>query len=167
MQEKPMQQRALLIEPSAHMAGLVAVMLRSLGIKEIDTAASLDQAAVALGRRRFDLVLLDGDIGASDGFEFMRALRQNAEHPNRHVPIIMMASAPGAAMIGAARDAGVNEFLRKPFSSEHIKMRLDTINRGNRAFVETSAYAGPDRRRRRVAVKTQRRASDAGDPPAA
>jgi DNA-binding response OmpR family regulator len=163
MQEQPKQQRALIIEPAAHMATLVAVMLRAIGVKSIDTASTLAQAALSLKRFAYDLVLLDGDVGASDGFEFMRTLRQSGEHPNRHVPIIMMASAPGAAMITAARDAGVNEFLRKPFSSEHIKMRLDSINRGNRGFVETAAYSGPDRRRRRVAVKTQRRASDGGD----
>ncbi len=162
-----MQQRALLIEPSAHMAGLVAVMLRSLGIKTIDTVQTLAQAAMSLGRTSYDLVMLDGDAGAADGFEFMRALRNNVDHANRHVPIIMMASAPGAAMITAARDAGVNEFLRKPFSSEHIRMRLDSINRGNRAFVEAEGYAGPDRRRKRVAVKSPRRASDGEGKPAA
>ena len=95
-----------------------------------------------------------------EGFDMIRALRHLPDHPNRETPIFMMAAAPDAKMIAAARDAGVTEFLKKPFSAEHIQLRLDGLKKAPRAFVEGTSYAGPDRRRRAVGGATRRRASD-------
>ena len=90
----------------------------------------------------------------------IRALRHVAGHPNRATPSFMMAAAPDARMIAAARDAGVTEFLKKPFSAEHIQLRLAGLKQAPRAFVEAGTYTGPDRRRRTVNSPTRRRASD-------
>ena len=70
-----------------------------------------------------------------------------------------MATAPNAEMIAAARDAGVTEFLRKPFAPQHIALRLESLRKAPRPFVEAESYAGPDRRRR-VADAPKRRATD-------
>ncbi|MEO6014039.1 MAG: response regulator [Devosia sp.] len=152
--------RVLVADPSSHMATLVAQMLHSLKIRAVDATMDLDRTAADLGRRAYDLVLLDEQLGGPAGFDFIRSLRKAGDHPNRLTPIIMMAAAPDARMIAAARDAGVNEFLRKPFSAEHIRLRFDTVRNTPRPFVEADAYAGPDRRRKRVAGKDKRRASD-------
>lgn len=151
---------ALVADPSSHMAALVAVMLRSIKIRTIDATVDLPHTAAELGRQQYGLILLDEQLGGKEGFEMIRTLRKLATHPNRETPIIMMASAPDARMIAAARDAGVTEFLRKPFSAEHIKLRLEALKKAPRAFVEGEAYTGPDRRRRSVAGTTRRRAAD-------
>ena len=155
--------RALIADPSPHMADLVVLMLRSLGIRFVDSVRSLPDAAARLAGHRYGLMLLDADLGIADRFQALRALRQTADHPNRHIPVIMMAASPDAATVAAARDAGVDEFLRKPFSAEHIKLRLDAIRSGSRQFVETEVYNGPDRRRRTAPGAKRRRASDTPD----
>lgn len=152
--------RALIADPSTHMAGLVTLMLHSLKIRGVDEAGDARQAAALLARRPYNLLLLDDALGSAEDFALVRTLRQAADHPNRTVPIIMMASAPEAGLIVRARDAGVTEFLRKPFSAQHIQMRLDTIRNAPREFIEAKGYAGPDRRRQDVAGKPHRRASD-------
>jgi two-component system chemotaxis response regulator CheY len=151
---------ALVADPSSHMAALVAVMLRSLKVKTIDATVDLPHTAAELGRQQYGLILLDEQLGGKEGFEMIRALRKLDNHPNRETPIIMMAAAPDAKMIAVARDAGVTEFLRKPFSAEHIKLRLEALKKAPRAFVEAEAYTGPDRRRRTVPGATRRRAAD-------
>jgi CheY-like chemotaxis protein len=98
---------ALVADPSSHMAALVAVMLRSLKVKTIDATVDLPHTAAELGRQQYGLILLDEQLGGKEGFEMIRALRKLGNHPNRETPIIMMASAPDAKMIAAARDAGV------------------------------------------------------------
>jgi len=50
--------------------------------------------------------------------------------------------------IKRARDAGVTEFLRKPFSAQHVESRPKTIPGAPREFISATAYTGPDRRRR-------------------
>jgi DNA-binding response OmpR family regulator len=159
---QPVALRALVADPSSHMAALVAQMLHSLRIRSVDATVNLDHTATELGRRPYDLVLLDEQLGGSSGFDMIRSIRQTADHPNRATPIIMMASAPDAKMIAAARDAGVTEFLRKPFSAEHVRLRLEAIRSAPRGFVEAKSYVGPDRRRKRLASGQQRRAGDAG-----
>ena len=152
--------KALVADPSSHMAALVAVMLRSLGIRAVDATLDLPHTALHLVRNAYSLVLIDEQLGRRDSFEMIRALRQLETHPNRETPIFMMAAAPDAPMIAAARDAGVTEFLRKPFSAEHIQLRLDGLENAPRPFVEANTYAGPDRRRRTVSGAAARRAAD-------
>lgn len=159
MSDKP-ELRTLVADPSPHMAGLVKLMLHSLKIKSVDETADRSHTERALRQRAYDLVLIDAGLGAEDNFGLVHELRTAADHPNRHVPIIMMASAPSAALIVAARDAGVTEFLRKPFSAQHIQLRLDAIQNTPREFVAGETYVGPDRRRRAVSVARPRRASD-------
>jgi two-component system chemotaxis response regulator CheY len=160
MAKKSVALPALVADPSSHMATLVAVMLRSLGIRSIDATVDLPHTATELARRPYRLILIDEHLGGREGFDMIRALRQLDIHPNRETPIFMMAAAPDAKMIAAARDAGVTEFLKKPFSAEHIKLRLDGLAKAPRTFVEAEAYMGPDRRRRRRAVAAGRRAGD-------
>ena len=151
---------ALVADPSSHMASLVAVMLRTLKIRTVDATVDLPHTAAQLSHHQYGLILIDEQLGGREGFEMIRALRQLGTHPNRETPIFMMAAAPDAKMIAAARDAGVTEFLRKPFSAEHIKLRLDGLKKAPRTFVEGQSYTGPDRRRRTVAGAAARRAAD-------
>ena len=50
-----------------------------------------------------------------------------------------------------ARDAGVNQFIKKPMSPKVLGMRIEALMATPQAFVATEAYAGPDRRRRDAA----------------
>lgn len=152
--------RTLIADPSTHMAGLVTLMLHSLKLRAVDEVGDAKHAAEFLGRRPYDLMLIDDQLGAEENFALIRGLRTTLDNPNRTMPIIMMASAPEAGLILKARDAGVTEFLRKPFSAQHIQMRLDTIRNAPREFIEAKGYAGPDRRRHEVEGTPHRRASD-------
>ena len=148
----------LIIDPQANMAALVAGMLRSLGRRDIRELTDPSLAQTALQRRPFDIIIVDDGIAKPDAVELVRRLRANADCLNRLTPVIMLSAAPDAARIAAARDAGVTEFLRKPFATAHLKSRLDTIAGNPRPFIEAERYAGPDRRRKTVAVgKADRR----------
>ena len=155
--------RTLVVEPSAHMADLVGLMLRSLGIRSVDSVRTLGDAVSRHSTNTYGLVLIEAELCNADQFQALRSLRQAVDHPNRHVPVIMMAASPDVSTVARARDAGINEFLRKPFSAEHIKLRLDSIQAGTRSFVETEVYSGPDRRRRTGPGNKRRRATDSSD----
>lgn len=156
----------LVADRSQHMAALVSVMLRSLGRRDIREAYDANKAMIELKRRIFDVLIIDDDLEGMDGVAFTRKLRACGDCQNRYIPIIMISAAPDAKRIANARDAGVTEFLRKPFAANHLQTRLTSIEAHPRTFIEASAYRGPDRRRKTVEVGTQERRAAAEIPKA-
>jgi Response regulator containing a CheY-like receiver domain and a GGDEF domain len=152
----------LIVDPLPNMAALVATMLRGIGRRDIRESYTAQQAMAELRRRAFEVLVIDDHLADIDAVDFVRRLRASTDCQNRYIPIVMMAAAPGAARIAAARDAGVTEFLRKPFAASHLQSRLDNIEANPRGFIETGNYMGPDRRRRTVETGTERRALDKG-----
>jgi len=151
----------LVVDPSAHMAAVVAQMLRHLKVSRVDEALDADRAALLLQSHRYGAIIMNDALMPIDGVALVQALRRAAAGLNRDTPVVMMASAPDATRIAEARDAGITEFLRKPFAAKDVGERLAAVLAAPRRFVETDSYAGPDRRRKRVAVaREQRRRSD-------
>lgn len=147
----------LVCDPSPHMYTLIGQMLRHIKVHAIEDAETSNAATSALTNRKFGLVMIDDGLGPTDAVDLVRALRTHEGGPNRETPVIMMSSAPDAARIVAARDAGVTEFLRKPFAAAHVEMRLKSIFGAPRNFVEGGGYQGPDRRRREARFDGQDR----------
>ena len=150
----------LVADHSPHMAALVGVMLRSLGRKDIRETYDASRTLTELNRRAFDVLIIDDALDSMDGVALTRKLRASLDCQNRHIPIIMMSAAPDAKRIADARDAGVTEFLRKPFAANHLQTRLTSIENNPRGFIEAAQYKGPDRRRKVINVGDERRESD-------
>lgn len=143
----------LVCDPNQHMASLIGQMLRHLKVHAVEEVQSSTAALGSLTNRKFGVILLDDELGPADSVEMIRALRANESNVNRTTPVVMMSSSPEASRILAARDAGVTEFLRKPFAAIHVESRLNSIFGAPREFVEGGGYQGPDRRRRRAEFK--------------
>jgi CheY-like chemotaxis protein len=147
----------LVADPSPHMASLISVMLRSLGRRDIRETHDATRTMAELKRRVFDVLIIDDDLDGMDGVGFTRKLRACIDCQNRYIPVIMTSAAPDAKRIAEARDAGVTEFLRKPFAANHLQTRLTSIDANPRTFIEAAQYKGPDRRRKTVDVAGKER----------
>jgi DNA-binding response OmpR family regulator len=148
----------LVVDPSPHMTSLVAQMLRHLKARRVDEAQDSDRATALLQSHRFGAIVMNDGLLPMNGLALVRALRQAPAGLNRDTPVVMMSAEPDAEEIAAARDAGVTEFLRKPFAARHLETRLNAMLTAPRPFVEGGGFAGPDRRRKRTGYKgTDRR----------
>jgi DNA-binding response OmpR family regulator len=78
--------------------------------------------------------------------QLTRELRRS-DLVSRKAPVVMLATDPTERQIMAARDAGVHEVLRKPFTLSDLLLRVDTVLNKKRDWVEGMGYVGPDRRR--------------------
>jgi response regulator RpfG family c-di-GMP phosphodiesterase len=96
-----------------------------------------------------------------DGAAFTRQLRRS-DLPCRKAPVIMISAEATAALIIGARDAGMHEFLRKPFTLGDLVKRLEAVAVRPRDWIEGINYIGPDRRRFNSAAysRTLRRRMD-------
>lgn len=144
----PTDLKVMVVDPVPAMAQLATGMLRAIGVRKIQETNTAAATMKDLTHREFDVLLLDDSLKDVDAVKFVSQLRACAECTNRDIPIIMMAAAPGAKRIASARDAGVTEFLRKPFAPTHLEQRLLSILAAPREFITAETYAGPDRRRR-------------------
>ena len=147
----------LIADPSANMVSLIGGMLRGIGRRDYREANDAQTAMDELTSRQFDGLVIDDGLDGLDGVELVRQLRASVDSPNRYLPVVMISAAPDARRIAEARDAGVTEFLRKPFAATHLQSRLTSIEANPRGFIEAREYKGPDRRRKTVDVGTNER----------
>lgn len=88
--------------------------------------------AVAKLRLRPELVLLDADMPGMDGFDVARAVRRDEEAYD--VPIVMVTGLDGVQDRIRAFEAGVNDFIEKPFDVVELHLRTEAQLRLKRAF---------------------------------
>jgi CheY-like chemotaxis protein len=77
------------------------------------------QAVEAVGRERFDLVLMDLHMPELDGFVATAAIRQ-AEGGRRRVPIVALTADALAGDAEKSRAAGMDDHLSKPLTRERL-----------------------------------------------
>src|SRR6185369_9780038 len=104
----------LLVEDNAVNQLVGVTMLRKLGY-QVELAASGEEAIEALGKRRFDLVLMDIQMPGMDGHQTTVLIRdQQSAVIDHHIPVIAMT----ANVLPGDREAcllsGMNDFISKP-----------------------------------------------------
>ncbi len=143
---EPVVRRVLIVDPNAHAARLIAELMKTLGTREVvieSEARPAMRAAAALDPGLIFTERLGPDL---DGEEFARAVRRS-DMSCRRAPIIMVTAEATASSIKGARDVGVHEYLRKPFTSADLMKRIENVALKPRNWIEGVAYVGPDRRR--------------------
>jgi CheY-like chemotaxis protein len=96
---------------------------------------------------KIDILIIDWQLKTLDGIDLAVHLRQSLDSPNRMIPIIMLTAHNDRVDIEKARDAGISEYLVKPFSSKTLLERLYAVVEEPRSFILCKSFVGPDRRR--------------------
>lgn len=139
----------LVVEDTQPMQKLLVSVLEALGIKNVETATNGDDAFRYFCLRKHDIVLSDWSMDPIDGIELTRMIRKHPMSPNKLAPVILITGYSAWSRVEEARDAGVTEFLVKPFTAHDIARRITHVINRPRDFIETQDFFGPDRRRRR------------------
>ena len=143
----PMLQKVLIVDPQPASAKLLAELLRNLSCGgQHWQAPSTRKGLAAVAQVEPQLVFVELSSGDVDGLEFTRKLRRS-DLAARQVPVIMVTATATAGAIVKARDAGVHEFLRKPYTAKDLLRRLEAVCLHPRDWIEAVSYVGPDRRR--------------------
>lgn len=99
-------------------------------IGQIFEAADGSQALEILGGNRVDLVFADINMPVMDGVEMIRSMRQNGLLAA--IPVVIISTEGSQKRISSLMDAGVKDFLRKPFTPEQIRAVIDAHLGGGR-----------------------------------
>ena len=143
---EPVVKRVLIVDPNPHAARLLTDIMKGLGARDIVVQLEEKRALKAAEELEPGIVFTERTGDGLDGESLARALRRS--HMNcRRAPIIMVTAEATARTILGARDSGVHEFLRKPFTSADLFKRVENVALKPRDWVEAVGYVGPDRRR--------------------
>ena len=162
----PLLGRVLIVDPAPASARMLAELLQNIGLGQVWTAATTGQGLRLAEDGNPQLIFTEYACDGVDGIEFTRRLRRGGL-PCRKAPVIMVTAQATPASIIGARDAGVHEFLRKPFTIKDLMRRLEAVAVKPRDWIEAVGYVGPDRRRFNSGDYKgvrRRRADEGGDP---
>lgn len=116
--------RFLVVDDSATMRRIVVNSLKRIGFEECIEAGD---GAEAL--ERFDssveFVITDWNMPTMTGLEFVRALR--ARPDGKSVPVLMVTTRSVREDIVQAAQAGVNNYVVKPFTPQVLKEKIDQV----------------------------------------
>lgn len=152
----------LVVDDNQAVLDLTGALLTNFNCRHIHAASDIDEAYNIFQTHDIDIVITDWQIPGGDGLALTKRIRTDETSVNPYVPILFMTAYGSGALVAKARDAGVTEFLSKPFAAEDLYNRLTHIIHSPRNFVMAEGFCGPDRRRRSAEIgKTaQRRYSD-------
>ncbi|WP_175489101.1 hybrid sensor histidine kinase/response regulator [Lysobacter sp. cf310] len=113
--------RILVVDDQAANLRVVGTLLQRQGY-EVIPASSGDEALARYAESEPDLILLDVMMPGMDGFEVMEALR--AQAPLK-VPVVFVTAAHDRDLLLRAFDAGVVDYVTKPFLPEELLARVN------------------------------------------
>jgi two-component system phosphate regulon response regulator PhoB len=118
--------RILVVEDEPAIAELMSLNLRHAG-HEVTLAASAEAAMAAVDGQLPDLVVLDWMLPGQSGLALAR--RWRADERTRALPIIMLTARSEEADKLAGLEAGADDYLTKPFSTNELMARIKTVLR--------------------------------------
>ena len=118
--------QVLVVEDEAAIAELIALNLHHAGY-EVTVAATAEQAQAAIDGVLPDLVLLDWMLPGQSGLALARRWRSEAR--TRELPIIMLTARAAESDKISGLDAGADDYLTKPFSTNELMARIRAVLR--------------------------------------
>lgn len=143
--------KVLVVEDNVPMLEICKALLMTFGIGDVLTAQNGDEGFARFCKENPDFVLADWMMSPMDGISLTRRIRNDPSSPNHFVPIILMTGFSEKKRVIQARDAGVTEFLVKPFNARDLYKRVAQLIERPRQFVRCEDFFGPDRRRKPLA----------------
>lgn len=112
--------RILIVDDQQADVELLAALLAAEGYRAVSSTTAPASVCTLHRAHAYDLVLLDLQMPAMDGFRVMEALQ--AGSPDGYLPVIVLTSQAGHTL--RALDAGARDFISKPFDLLEVRTRI-------------------------------------------
>jgi two-component system chemotaxis response regulator CheY len=121
----------LVVDDYTTMVRIIRNLLRQLGFADIDDAPDGAAALAKMHSKRYGLVICDWNMEPMTGFELLREMRADPELGE--TPFIMVTAESKTENVIAARKAGVNNYIVKPFNAQTLKAKIEAVFAKNEA----------------------------------
>jgi len=115
----------LVVDDYSTMVRIIRNLLRQLGFADVDDAPDGAAALAKMHAKRCGLVISDWNMEPMTGFDLLRQVRGDPELGE--TPFIMVTAESRTENVIAARKAGVNNYIVKPFNAQTLKSKIEAV----------------------------------------
>lgn len=122
MSELDLSIKVLVVDDMSTMRLIVKNVLKQIGYTDIETAENGEEGLKILRVGGFGLVVSDWQMPVMTGLDMLRAIRADPEL--KHLPVLMVTAEAEKENIIEVVQAGVNNYVVKPFTAEALQEKL-------------------------------------------
>ena len=115
----------LVVDDYGTMIRIIRNLLRQLGFQDVDDALDGSIALTKMQNKKYGLVISDWNMEPMTGFELLKRVRSD---PNlSETPFIMVTAESKTENVIAAKQAGVNHYIVKPFNADTLRSKIEAV----------------------------------------
>ena len=115
----------LVVDDYKTMVRIIRNLLKQLGFGNVDEANDGSAALEKLRERQYGLVISDWNMEPMSGFQLLKEVR--ADSKIKATPFIMITAESKTDNVIAAKEAGVNNYIVKPFNAATLKKKMSSV----------------------------------------
>ena len=115
----------LVVDDYSTMVRIIRNLLRQLGFEDIDDASDGSTALQKMNLKRYGLVISDWNMEPMTGYDLLRRVRATPHIDS--TPFIMVTAESKTENVIAAKKAGVNNYIVKPFNAQTLKAKIEAV----------------------------------------
>ncbi len=120
-----MNMNVLVVDDYKTMLRILRNLLRQLNFVNIQEAENGAAALQKLRESNFGLIVSDWNMEPMTGIQLLREVR--ADPKLKHIPFVMITAESKSENVIAAKEAGVSNYIVKPFNAETLKSKLVSV----------------------------------------
>jgi len=115
----------LIVDDYKTMLRIIENLLKQIGFKNIAQATDGSAALSVLREKKFGLIISDWNMQPMTGLDLLKEVR--ADSALKATPFIMVTAESKTENVIAAKQAGVNNYIVKPFNAETLKSKIAAV----------------------------------------
>jgi len=115
----------LVVDDYKTMVRIIRNLLKQLGFQNVDEANDGSEALAKIRQKGYGLVISDWNMEPMTGFELLKEVR--ADEKIKGTPFIMITAESKTENVVAAKQAGVNNYIVKPFNAATLKNKISSV----------------------------------------
>lgn len=115
----------LVVDDYKTMIRIIRNLLKQLGFTDVDEAADGSEALQKMRERGYGLVISDWNMEPMTGYQLLKEVR--ADENLKETPFILVTAESKTENVIAAKKAGVNNYIVKPFNAGTLKSKIESV----------------------------------------
>ena len=115
----------LVVDDYQTMVRIIRNLLKQLGFENVDDASDGNAAIAKMRDKKYGLVISDWNMEPMTGYELLKQVRSDSSLSK--TPFIMVTAESKTENVIAAKKAGVNNYIVKPFNAPTLKSKIEAV----------------------------------------